>query len=230
MKIHSLTCTRSEKLSDTTSDLLEYFDRCGIQSKLLINQTSIFDAYDKGIDDLDADFDDIIILCHDDIQILSDPKVFTQLLKERLSKSNTGFVGVAGTRVFAKTAVWWDMDNWKAGAHSGYIFHGNTLEDMTPTYFGKLGEVVVLDGVFLAATKRTLRAIQITKPRSFPGPWDFYDIYYTFQAYTKKKKNYTLPIQIRHESHGELAGRDSWHQNRDAFTSILGKFLPASLV
>ena len=81
MKIHSLTCTRSEKLSDTTSDLLEYFDRCGIQSKLLINQTSIFDAYDKGIDDLDADFDDIIILCHDDIQILSDPKVFTQLLK-----------------------------------------------------------------------------------------------------------------------------------------------------
>ena len=100
---------------------------------------------------------------------------------------------------------------------------------MYPTYFGNLGEVVVLDGVFLAATKRTLRSIQLAQPKSFEGPWDFYDIFYTFQAYTKGKKNYTIPIQMRHESGGDITGRDSWHKNREAFIRILGKYLPASI-
>ena len=154
MKIHSLTCTRSSEYSETTINLLEYFERCDINSKILVNQKSIFDAYEKGIDELGAAFDDIIILCHDDIEILTDAKVFIHLLKEKLTKSDTGFVGIAGTRILGESGVWWDMDNWKAGAHSGYVFHGKTIDAADSTYFGKLGEVVVLDGLFLAATKK----------------------------------------------------------------------------
>jgi|TARA_A100000172_G_scaffold41301_1_gene25192 hypothetical protein len=229
MKIYSLTCTRGE-LSPTTTKLLEFFKSCDIESKLLIGEHSIFRAYEKGIEDVNADPEDIIILCHDDIEVLTRPEVFTQLLKEKLSQSDTGFVGAAGTRHFAKSGVWWDMEQWKAGSHSGYVFHGKDISTMDATFFGQLGEVVVMDGVFLAATKRTLDSIQLTQPKKFVGRWDFYDIFYTFQTFLKGKKNYTIPIQLRHESIGELAGRDSWHRNREAFLKQYGKHLPAKIV
>ena len=216
-------------MSPTTSNLLEYFQSCGIETKILINQKSIFEAYDKGLDELDADFDDIIILCHDDIEILTRPEVFTHLLKENLSKTDTGFVGIAGAKSFNQNAVWWNREEWGAGLLSGYIYHGKNNLDMYPTHFGNLGQVVVMDGVFLAATKRTLRSIQLSKPQAFPGDWDFYDIFYTFQAHKKGNKNYTLPIQMRHESGGEIAGRDSWHKNREAFIRIFSTYLPSSV-
>tara|TARA_R110002020_G_scaffold6364_3_gene26945 strand:- start:1727 stop:2428 length:702 start_codon:yes stop_codon:yes gene_type:complete len=229
MNIYSLTCTRDEVPTETTSTLLEYFSSCNIKSKLLINEPSIFSAYKKGLDSLNANLEDIVILCHDDIQILSDPKVFTLLLTDKLSKPGTGFVGVAGTRRFAKSAVWWDMEEWKAGSHSGIVFHGKNIPEMTATLFGQTGEVVVMDGVFLAATVKTLRSIQLTKPKKFQGNWDFYDIFYTFQTYLNGLKNYTLPIQLRHESVGSLSGRDSWHHNRNSIINIFGKHLPADI-
>jgi len=97
-------------MSETTSNLLEYFKRCDIQSKLLVDEKSIFDAYENGIDKLQADPNDIVILCHDDIKILTDPIVFTSLLKEKLSKPNVGFVGVAGTKILSRderVLDWW---------------------------------------------------------------------------------------------------------------------------
>jgi len=229
MNIYSLTCTRDESLSKTTSNLLEYFNRCNIKSKILTGKDSIFEAYDKGIDSIGANFDDIIILCHDDIEILTDPKVFIHFLKEKLTKSDTGFVGIAGTKHLTRSAMWWDRETWQAGLHSGFVFHGDSLDDIHGTFFGPLGDTVVLDGVFLAATKKTLRSIQLKQPRSFEGKWDFYDIFYTFQAFHKKLKNYTVPIQIRHESIGDLAGRESWHKNKEAFITLFDKHLPATL-
>ena len=115
MNIYSLTCTRDENLSSTTTNLLKYFESCNIQTKLLTNQKSIFEAYDSGIDSLDADLDDIIILCHDDIEILTRPEVFTHLLKEKLSKVDTGFVGVAGAKILVDSAIWWDKQVWSSG-------------------------------------------------------------------------------------------------------------------
>ena len=230
MSIYSLTCTRDEVPSETTANLLEYFKRCGIESKLLINKKSIFTAYSNGVEDLGADLEDIIIFCHDDIEILTDPKVFTHLLKEKVTKENTGFVGVAGTRIFSKSAVWWDLQLWQQGAHSGCAFHGKHITTMDSSFYGKYGQVIVMDGIFLAASVRTLRKIQLTKPKSFAGNWDFYDIFYTFQAHLKGLKNYTIPVQIRHESVGELTGRDSWHKNRSAFLHLFGKHLPSQVI
>tara|TARA_R110000824_G_scaffold161134_2_gene336285 strand:- start:3784 stop:4476 length:693 start_codon:yes stop_codon:yes gene_type:complete len=229
MKIFSLTCTRAGELSNTTTDLLEYFKRCNIQSKLLVDKSSIFTAYDEGIDELHADHDDIIILCHDDIRILTDPTVFTTILKEKLTKPDTGFVGVAGTTILSNSGIWWDQEFWQKGKHSGCVIHGLDLVNPDDTYFGKLGQVSVLDGVFLATTKKTLRSIQLTKPSMFEGSWDFYDIFYTIQTHLKKKKNFTVPIQIMHESRGELVGRDSWHKNRQAFCAIFKDHLPTSV-
>ena len=136
MNIYSLTCTRSGDLSETTSNLLEYFKKCNITSKVLTDENSIFEAYSNGIESINGNLEDIVILCHDDIEILTSPEVFTQLLKEKLSINDTGFIGIAGTRRFAKSAVWWDMEEWKAGSHSGYVFHGKSLKSMDATFLG----------------------------------------------------------------------------------------------
>ena len=79
-------------------------------------------------------------------------------------------------------------------------------------------EVVVLDGLFLAAPIRVLEKIGLEKPETFEGNWDFYDLEFTMKARSRGYKNYTKPILLRHESFGNLAGRDSWIKNKIAFT------------
>ena len=83
--------------------------------------------------------------------------------------------------------------------------------------YGFEDEVVVLDGLFLACSGRTAKALDWSKPDYFEGDWDFYDIHYTTQAHEKGYRNMARDIQIVHHSRGELAGRDSWHKNRRAY-------------
>ena len=94
-----------------------------------------------------------------------------------------------------------------------------------PTYFGNYGKAVVMDGVFLCTTGKVLNTIQLKKPKDFPGPWDFYDVFYTFQAHIKGLHNKVIPITIRHESEG--FPRPQWEFNRQAFVNLFGKYLPA---
>ena len=49
------------------------------------------------------------------------------------------------------------------------------------------------------------------------GAWDFYDIYYTSKALMQGKVNKVMKVDILHRSRGELVGRMSWHENRQAF-------------
>ena len=228
MKFYSLTCTRDKELSPTTQRLIDYYNRAGVESHILYNKSSIFEAYSEGIEALNADLDDIIILCHDDIHILTDPKVFTSLLEITLNKHNAGFAGIAGASVFTEKAVWWDQECWTQGLLTGQAFHG-TLQKFDHAIYGPYREAVVMDGVFLAAKLKTLRNIGLKKPAEFSGDWDFYDILYTFKAFLKKYKNYTVPIQVIHESRGELVGRDSWHNNKKAFIDRFAQYLPAKI-
>lgn len=194
----------------------------------MIGEKSIFEAYKRVVDEYEGHFEDIIIFCHDDIRILTDPEVFTQLIEKKLSDKYIGFVGVAGTSYLTKTGVWWEQEPWSKGLHSGSVWHGE-LENCVHTYYGEYKNVVCLDGLFLAAKVRTLRNINLNKLNTFPGDWEFYDILYTIRAFQKKLKNVTLPIQIIHQSFGDLAGRDSWHLNREAFLQwcATNRLLPA---
>ena len=60
----------------------------------------------------------------------------------------------------------------------GCVFHGDSILDLHPTFYGSFGPVVVMDGLFLAAKGRTLLTIGLSQPDYLPGPWDFYDILY----------------------------------------------------
>jgi hypothetical protein len=207
-------------------EIEQYLEEAGFEVTLLEGEKNIFEAYANAVKNVMAD--DTVILCHDDISIITNKEAFNSIIENALSKSSVGFVGVAGTKLLGRSAVWWEGIG-RDHHFTGAVFHGKDYEKMYYTNYGDFGPAVVLDGVFLAAKGRTLHSIQMTKPKSFTGCWDFYDIFYTFQAAQKKLINVTVPIQILHSSPGEIAGRESWHANRTAFCDIFSDKLPAML-
>jgi hypothetical protein len=216
MKISAFIPTRSSILRPITKDLVSYLSSLDIDVKLLINEKSIFEAYEKGFKSLNAEDDDIVIFCHDDIDIIMDPQEFKRELVEAASAKNAGFIGVAGAAKLSKQCVWWQPEN----KLRGFSFHGNSRKEMYPTYFGRLhAKVLVLDGLFMAANAKVLKNISMRKPAQFKGEWDFYDLEYTLRAYEAGYDNWVVPILLRHESPGELVGRESWHQNRLVFSN-----------
>jgi len=217
MKIYAFIPTRSSILSKTAQRLVSYLSSVDIEVKLLINQKSIFEAYENNFKALNAEDDDIIIFCHDDIDIIMSPEEFKDELVRATSVKNTGFIGVAGAAKLSKQCVWWQPEN----KLRGFSFHGPNRNDMYPTFFGRLNaKVLVLDGLFLAAKAKVLKNISMKKPAQFQGEWDFYDLEYTIRAYEAGYDNWVVPIILRHESPGELVGRESWHRNRLVFTNL----------
>jgi hypothetical protein len=229
MNIHAFICTRSKNLEKTTEKLIEYYKDAGINVSLIVNAKSIFSGYKSAFDRANPNPDDIIILCHDDIEVLTDKNIFKKLLIEKLDNEAHGFVGVAGTTRLGESGVWWDIKLWQDQFHSGYVMHGKNLSKVDPSFYGKYREVVAMDGLFLAATARTLNKVGLDKPAYLEGDWDFYDIHYTISAHKLGLKNYTVPIMLLHHSSGELVGRDSWHKNRLAFLKKYKKDIPIAV-
>jgi len=215
--IYAFICTRSKNFNDTTKKLSSYLSRAGIKTKFLVGQKSIFSGYSNAFKKFNIQDNDVVILCHDDIEILNDPDIFKNIIVQTCLQRETGFIGVAGTTHLSKDAVWWNRELWQQGKHRGYVFHGSDVLTADSTYYGPPGQVVAMDGLFLAARGSVLREVGLDKPDNFEGDWDFYDIHYTVSAHKKKYKNKVVPISILHNSHGELAGRESWHKNRQAF-------------
>jgi len=217
--IYAFICTRSKNFSNTTNKLSSYLSRAGVKTKFLVGQKSIFSGYSNAFKKFNVQDNDIVIMCHDDIEILTDPEVFKNIIVNACLKVDTGFIGVAGTTHLTENAVWWNQDIWRQGKHRGHVYHGSDILTADSTYYGRpnMERVVCMDGLFLAASGRVLRDVGLDKPEYFEGDWDFYDIHYTVTAHKKKYKNHVVPISLLHNSKGELAGRDSWHKNREAF-------------
>lgn len=221
----AIICTRSNRPPKGFNSLLDYFTLCNIPVIVQRDKRSIFSAYSEAVNSIkDLGDDDILIFCHDDIEILNKPSDFLDILRKSLIPG-VGFVGVAGTRYLGKDAVWWNHENWGKGLHRGFIFHGENKWKCYPTgYTQPRGvdspEVVVLDGVFLAANVKTIKALgNWEKPEYFHGDWDFYDIHFTHKAHKLGLTNKVVPIILVHNSSGELVGRDSWIANQKAFIS-----------
>ena len=226
-KKYAVICTRSEDFPPTTQKLIDYYRNAGIEVKVIVGAKSIFQGYQAAYDAIKPRPNDVIIMSHDDIQILMDPEKFHLILDSNL-KDTVGFIGPAGTTYLGEDATWWNHEQWRLGKHRGAVFHGD-FEEQDLTYFGNYGPVVVLDGLFLACRASTLKDNILLKPSWFKGEWDFYDILYTFKAHLRGKINMCVPILLAHESRGELAGRESWHENRKAFLNVYGSYLPREL-
>ncbi len=148
---------------------------------------------------------DIIVLCHDDLKIISPPEDLIKYLSVA-RKANVGFVGVAGACFMPPDGAWWNAR--KHNAARGFVFQGSDEETMSPNYFGKSGEVIFLDGCFMAITYGNLKKIGLDEPDYLGTGWDFYDIHLSYKAYLQGFSNYTIPIVTMHESPGVM--RDGW--------------------
>jgi|TARA_R100001163_G_C5042886_1_gene180699 GT2 family glycosyltransferase len=223
MNTYAIICTRTTHLGVVTKILVEKLSSFGVDVKVLANSDSIFKAYKKGFDLCKPDKNDIVIFCHDDIQLLQDQDDFFASLTKCVEE-DTGIVGPAGTTALNADAVWWRQDLWEKGYHRGQVKHRKEVQKgnesvpvIEKTHYGDFGQVVALDGLFLAARAEVWERVGLDKPDYFEGDWDFYDIHYTVTAHQLGLKNYAVPVDMIHLSVGELVGRDSWHKNREAF-------------
>lgn len=217
--------TREEK----ESPIKVFLEKSGWEVSLLVNKNSMFEAYTDALKEHKVMADDVVILCHDDIDILMDSEHFNEVIDTNISKKNVGFLGVAGCKELNKTACWWHQMG-REFPHPdsflrGCVLHGDNLNGAYPTYYGGYGKVQVVDGLFLVAKGSTLNSIRTTKPKSFAGDWDFYDIYYTYQADQKGLENLVVPIFLLHNSPGEGALSEEWDKSRKAFVSLYGEKL-----
>lgn len=212
-----------DEYTGDTLDFREAIDRPSIYEghKLNVSNFSREVPYHKLEDD------SIVVLCHDDIEIISNKESVIELL-ELCNKPGVGFVGVAGGARFDAQNIqgaWWNARN--TGEARGFVFQGKDKETMVPNYFGQHGQVVVLDGCFMACSYKTLKAVGLDKPHYLTSDWDFYDIHLTLKAHLMGLCNYTVPIIIRHESDGQM--REGWHTARQQFLKYHHGNLPIKL-
>lgn len=219
------------KTPSISKTLVSYFDEAGWETYVMDGCSSIFEAYEKGMVESKVKPSDYVIMCHDDINILTNSIDFNSIIEGFLQKNKIGFLGVAGTKVLKESCVWWEGLKLHGSVYqsdhlAGIVYHGTSVMDMTSTYYGPTGKVVAMDGVFLACLGSTLLGMRLGKPKEFEGNWDFYDLYYTLQAHFKGLENYVTPISILHKSVGNIRGKESWHKNREALSKKLGDKLP----
>ena len=215
--------TREEK----DRPIKTFLEKAGWEVYYIIKD-SIFDAYTYAIKKYDLMAKDKVIMCHDDIEVLASTEVFNKVIDDNMT-DKTGFLGIAGPKRLNKTACWWHGLG-REYPHpdsflQGMVFHGSSTDSCFPTYYGGFGEVEVLDGLFLVTTGATLHNISTKMPEDFVGKWDFYDIYYTYQAQAKGRKNKVIPIPILHYSQGDGALNEDWDVNRKAFIQKHGSKL-----
>ena len=210
---------------DTPRPIKTFLEGAGWEVHYLVGYSSIFEAYNTALKEHDVVAKDTVIMCHDDIEIMMQPDMFNSVIDESFEK-NTGFLGVAGARRLNKTGCWWHglgrefphPDSFLRGC----VWHGTTPLNSKPTYYGGYGTVEVVDGLFMVAKGATLNTIRTKKPKEFVSEWDYYDMYYTYQAKEKGKTNKVIPVMILHHSPGEGALSETWDESRKAFIDMYG--------
>lgn len=234
-KVLISVCSRTKTPGSSLEDLRSFieFSPENLASELNImisfDAKSIYEGHKSNVLGSWKD-DDILVLCHDDISILSSYKDFLKYL-EICKKPGVGIVGVAGCTTLNERAIWWESRADKMKSR-GFVFQSdNTQEDpslsMKPNYFGECGQVVALDGCFMAATIGTWKKIGLDQPSYLSSGWDFYDIHLSLTSHLMGLNNYVVPIIVRHGSPGLM--RSEWYASREQFVKHHNLNLPCIL-
>lgn len=226
--IYFSICSRKDKQPKSLKNLIDYSNQKEFMDiKISFDSTSIYEGHKQNIEFFKEssilEDDDIIVMCHDDLEIISQPEDLLKYLSVA-RKPGVGFVGLAGGCFLPTDGAWWNSRH--SGGARGFVFQGVNKETMTPNYFGKSGQVIVLDGCFLAATHKTIKTVGLDEPEYLETGWDFYDIHLTYKAYLDGFVNYTVPIIAMHESSGQM--REGWYNARGKFLKHHSSTLPYS--
>jgi hypothetical protein len=228
--IYFSICTRKDKQPKSLSNLLNWISKDNsIDYSLSYDSKSIYEGHKYNIDQFKSfkgglTDDDIIVLCHDDLDILSTQdqvKEYLQIARQ----PKTGFVGLCGASHYNVDGAWWNARN--SGEARGFCFQGNDIQTMKPNYFGRSGQVIILDGIFLAITYKKLKEIGMDQPKYLSSGWDFYDVHMTFTSHQLGYNNYTVPILAMHESDGRM--REGWFKAKEEFMMFHKREVPCKI-
>jgi len=214
-------CSRSNNRGSCLPQLVSYGVPGEIKTRIQWDAPSIYEGHKRNIEQSGLSDDDIVIMCHDDVDIISNHGELSKYL-EICKKPGIGFIGTAGATTLGTDPIWWNSRHYNETR--GFVFQGKDPAKMTPNYFGEHGQVVCLDGLFLAATVDTLNKIKLEKPPYLTSDWDFYDIHLTTKAHYSGFANYAVPIIVRHESDGQM--REGWFQAKQEFIKANRMLLP----
>lgn len=195
-----------------------------------MNQYSLTEAYNLGWKKLDEEGRgaDIIVFCHNDIQILTKNWGKTLLALFR-SFPDYDVLGVAGSVELNEHGCWW-LD--KRGQMNfpkmyGRVWHTNGLRNWESIYSEKINgvqEVIVVDGVFFAINGETILK---RFNEDFKG-FHYYDVSFSFENYLEGCNIGVIDkISILHQSIGQT--NQSWEENRAQFASTYKDELPISI-
>jgi hypothetical protein len=193
------------------------------------SQHDMFSGYNHGARQTEGE---ILVFVHDDAQFLGNPLTMAGPL-QTLQDPQTGFIGVAGTRLLDRDACWWGLNSKGAvtehclgliyqTGHGELGIHANPYPEGTAQF----GRVVVLDGVLLMCHRRTFERLNGFDEQSYKG-FHFYDIDITFRAALAQLQNLVAPIPLLHASPG--GAEQAWEANRQIFLRKYGHLLPARL-
>lgn len=169
---------------------------------------------------------EIICFLHEDILIHTIG--WGKVLTETLAEESIGLVGISGAVYKSKyPATWSACDSNFYRTHS--IQHFKNKEKAVVSNNNplnkKLAEVVVIDGVFMATTKKIFKQFQFDE-KLLPG-FHGYDLDYSLQVGTHYKVVVNYEILLEHFSEGNLS--QAWLKDSIAVHHKFKNILPCSL-
>jgi glycosyltransferase involved in cell wall biosynthesis len=208
---------------DSKPQFINYIkETCGIKDVQVIekinpNGKSLTKVYNEI---LEESLNDIVILCHDDI--LFEKKYWAKRIVEHFEKKDDyGILGVAGTRYYPKSGMWWEISS----EMIGQVYHQHEGKKWLSAYnepFGnKIIDSVIVDGLFIALHKNR---IQKTFDESVDG-FHFYDTTFCFQNFLSGVRVGIISnVPITHLSIGMT--NQKWEDNRKVFSEKFSSDLP----
>jgi glycosyltransferase involved in cell wall biosynthesis len=169
---------------------------------------------------LSESLNDIVVLCHDDI-IFEKGYWAKRVIEHFTKKPEFGILGVAGTRYYPSSGMWWEISSEMVGQ----VYHQHNgkkwLSSYNEPFGGKIIDTVIIDGVFMMINKKT-----IVKPfnESVEG-FHFYDTTFSFENHINGVKvGVVSNIPITHLSIGMT--NEQWDKNRKVFIENYKPHLP----
>lgn len=173
---------------------------------------SIFKKYNRGIELLEVEEDDVFCFIHEDVKILD--KFFIDKIRLIFdSKKDIGVLGLIGTTEFPEAGGWWQCDHSK---HFGHLIQGlpNASSYHMNRGTGFRDNITSIDGFCFFTSYNFLKDYRFDD-LSYPDAYHFYDVDTCFSALQNKFKVAVADILMEHKSEGPMP--KSWFDTKEKF-------------
>lgn len=172
---------------------------------------------------LDESVNDVVVLCHDDIEF--DTNKWGNKLLRSFDTSVYSILGMAGTEILNSHCQWWNPRHGMKGiVNHKQVDKKWVSQYSSPNSFDTIDETIIVDGVFIAIYKSDI----VHKFDESIDGFHFYDLGFCLPNFLDGVKiGVIYNIRITHLSIGIT--NQQWETNRLIFSEKYKEHLPISL-